>query len=111
MAKVTITATAQIRDGLMCNEQSRASVLEVFGKNDKLLRDIKELFEQGVVDKFARVKIMDGVKFYVVLRYIADQSALAINVIDTSGRNVGSAIYGKTKFFACLENATGDDEE
>lgn len=104
MAKVTIDAKARIRKGVMTNEQFRNRVLEVFGKNDKLLADVREVFLKGLADKFVRPFTDGGDKKYAGLRYHADLGIVSVHVYNVAGEDLGSAVYGKTSFFKCLDD-------
>ena len=104
MAKVAINATAHIKEGLLIQDDIRSAVLEVLGKNGSLLKDTQALFNAGLLDKIARVKTIDGVKYAVVLENKVKLGAVVVKLLDfTTGELKGSVIYGKTKFFSCLD--------
>ena len=105
MAKVTIEATAHIKNGIMTNDEVRASALSTLGKNDSLLRDVRDTFNAGLADKLVRVATIDGTKYAVVLNNMVQLGAVSVELLDfTTGERKGSVIYGKTKFFSCLDN-------
>lgn len=102
MAKVNIVATAHIREGSCLSEDTRNALLFTLGKNDKLLADVKANFDAGVDNTFTRPTDAGG---YVQLQN-TDYGAVVVRHLGSDGNLIGSVIYGKTKFFSCLE----DDE-
>lgn len=103
MAKVTINATAHVRDGSMVDEGLRARLLETLGKNDKLLADIRDAFFAGTMKVFARPTQADASGDFVQVEYIKDVNSLLVRHLSATGEVKGAAIYGCTKFFSCLD--------
>lgn len=99
MAKVNIVATAHIREGSCLSEDTRNALLFTLGKNDTLLRDIKQTFDAGVAQSVTRPTDAGG---YVQLQN-TDYGAVVVRHLDNGGNLIGSVIYGKTKFFSCLD--------
>ena len=99
MAKVNIVATAHICEGSCLSEDTRNALLFTLGKNDKLLEDVKANFESGVDNTFTRPTDAGG---YVQLQN-TDYGAVVVRHLDSDGKLIGSVIYGKTKFFSCLD--------
>lgn len=104
MAKVEINATAQIREHKLMNEDLRNATLAVWGKNKHLLEDIKEVFFAGADTTFTRPFTYLGEYYFSQLVYWDNLGAVVLNLLDKDGKVIGSAIYGKTKFFAGLNN-------
>lgn len=102
MAKVNITATALIKFGVMKDESTRADVLKIMGRNDKLLK------EQKVHNlAFARVGRVGGDDVVVLITPDCGNKRVTVEVIK-DGDKIGGATYGYTSFYKCV---TDDSED
>lgn len=101
MAKVTITATALIKYGVMRDEIARGDVLAIIGRNDKLLKEQKI---HGMA--FARVGGVGGSEAIVIVTPDTDNKRVTVDVLRDGGK-VGGATYGYTSFYKCV----ADDED
>ncbi len=105
MAKVTITATAHVRNGVMKDEDTRKDVLDTVGKNENLFKDLRDTFKVGLAQSLVRTKKLNGKDVYVVVENLKEWSCVGVKVVDFStGETLGTAIYGFTKFFADLDS-------
>ena len=106
MAKVTITAIALIRDGILSNEDTRADVLLTIGKNSHLVAEMKQHNQP-----LTRTKMLDGSVHLVIVTPDEVNRRVTLQVIkgtDITGDIVGVATFGYTSFFKCLD--AGDEE-
>ena len=105
MAKVTITAKALIRDGILLNEDTRVDVLSTIGKNRSLVAEMKQ-HNQPLV----RTKTIDGDEFLVITTPDTVNRRVTVQVVagtDVNGTVAGTATFGYTSFFKCLDE--GDE--
>lgn len=102
MAKVTIDAIAHIRLGTCKDETIRTALLVTLGKNGALLNDVHTAFNAGVMNTFTRPTTA-GDGGFVKLEN-TDFGSVVVRHLDDNGVQVGSAVYGKTKFFSCLDD-------
>ena len=106
MAKVTITAKALIRDGILLYEDMRADVLSTIGKNRTLVAEMKQ-HNQPLL----RTKTIDGSAHLVIATPDDVNRRVTLQVIkgtDITGDIVGVATFGYTSFFKCLDE--GDED-
>jgi len=106
MAKVTITAKALIRDGDLLCETTRADVLATLGKNRPLIAEMKQ-HNQPLV----RTKTIDGDEFLVIATPDTVNRRVTVQVVagtDVNGTVAGTATFGYTSFFKCLDE--GDED-
>ena len=106
MAKVTITAKALIRDDILVNEDTRAAVLSTIGKNRSLVAEMKQ-HNQPLV----RTKTIDGRVHLVIATPDTVNRRVTVQVVkgtDIKGDVVGTATFGYTSFFKCLDE--GDED-
>lgn len=106
MTKVTITAKALIRDGVLLNDDTRADVLSTIGKNRSLVAELKQ-HNQPLV----RTKTIDGSVHLVVATPDTVNRRVTLQVIegtDIAGDIVGVATFGYTSFFKCLDEGNED---
>ena len=106
MAKVTITAKALIRDGILLNEDMRADVLSTIGKNRTLVAEMKQ-HNQPLL----RTKTIDGSVHLVIATPDTVNRRVTVQVVkgtNITGDIVGVATFGYTSFFKCLEE--GDED-
>lgn len=101
MAKVTISATAHIKLGTGKDDTIRTALLATLSKNDTLLRDVKAAFNAGTMQTFSRPTTAGQGGFVTLTN--TDFGAVVVKHIDDNGQQVGSVVYGKTKFFSCLD--------
>lgn len=101
MAKVTIDAIAHIRLGTCKDENVRTALLVTLGKNGALLRDVQKAFSAGTMQTFSRPTTAGSGGFVTLTN--TDFGAVVVKHIDDNGQQIGSAVYGKTKFFSCLD--------
>ena len=106
MAKVTITAKALIRDGILLNEDTKADVPSTIGKNRTLVAEMKQ-HNQPLL----RTKTIDGSVHLVIAIPDTVNRRVTLQVIkgtDITGDIVGVATFGYTSFFKCLDE--GDED-
>ena len=106
MAKVTITAKALIRDGILLNEDMRADVLSTIGKNRTLVAEMKQ-HNQPLL----RTKTIDGSVHLVIATPDTVNRRVTVQVVkgtNITGDIVGVATFGYTSFFKCLDE--GDED-
>ena len=106
MAKVTITAKALIRDGILLNEDMRADVLSTIGKNRTLVAEMKQHTQP-----LLRTKTIDGSVHLVIATPDTVNRRVTVQVVkgtNITGDIVGVATFGYTSFFKCLEE--GDED-
>lgn len=101
MAKVTINATAHIKLGTGKDDTIRTALLATLGKNDALLRDIRTAFNVGIMNSFTRPTTAGNGGFVHIDN--TDFGAVIVRHLDADGNQIGSVVYGKTKFFSCLD--------
>lgn len=106
MAKINIDATAHIKLGTAKDNEIRAGLLATLGKNDALLRDVKAAFDAGIATTFYRPTTAGNGGFVTLTN--TDFGAVVIKHLDVDGNQVGSVVYGKTKFFSCLDDNSND---
>ena len=106
MAKVTITAKALIRDGILLYEDMRADVLSTIGKNRTLVAEMKQ-HNQPLL----RTKTIDGSVHLVIATPDTVNRRVTVQVVkgtNITGDIVGVATFGYTSFFKCLDE--GDED-
>lgn len=106
MAKINIDATAHIKLGTGKDNEIRAGLLATLGKNDALLREIRAAFQAGTMQTFSRQTTAGSGGFVTLTN--TDFGAVVVKHIDDNGQQIGSVVYGKTKFFSCLDNNDDD---
>lgn len=106
MAKVTINATAHIKLGTGKDDTIRTALLATLGKNDALLRDVQKAFSAGTMTTFSRPTTAGNGGFVTLTN--TDFGAVVVKHLDADGNQIGSVVYGKTKFFSCLDNNDDD---
>ena len=106
MAKINIDATAHIKLGTAKDNEIRAGLLATLGKNDALLRDVQKAFSAGTMTTFSRPTTAGSGGFVTLTN--TDFGAVVVKHIDDNGQQIGSVVYGKTKFFSCLDNNDDD---
>lgn len=106
MAKINIDATAHIKLGTAKDNEIRADLLATLGKNDALLRDVKAAFNAGTMTTFSRPTTAGQGGFVTLTN--TDFGAVVVKHLDADGNQVGSVVYGKTKFFSCLDDNSDD---
>lgn len=106
MAKINIDATAHIKLGTAKDNEVRAGLLATLGKNDALLRDVQKAFSAGTMQTFSRPTTAGNGGFVTLTN--TDFGAVVVKHLDADGNQVGSVVYGKTKFFSCLDNNDDD---
>lgn len=106
MAKVQITAKALLRKGLLTDTEGyRDEVLAVVGKNDKLL---KEMRIHGY--PLARLVTIDDTQYTVIVEPDEDNGRVTVQVVDEFADVKGSATFGYTSFFKCVDDSDDADE-
>lgn len=106
MAKTNIDAVAHIKLGTAKDNEIRAGLLATLGKNDALLRDVQKAFSAGTMTTFSRPTTAGQGGFVTLTN--TDFGAVVVKHLDADGNQVGSVVYGKTKFFSCLDNNDDD---
>lgn len=106
MAKINIDATAHIKLGTAKDNEIRAGLLATLGKNDALLRDVQKAFSAGTMTTFSRPTTAGSGGFVTLTN--TDFGAVVVKHLDADGNQIGSVVYGKTKFFSCLDNNDDD---
>lgn len=106
MAKINIDATAHIKLGTAKDNEIRADLLATLGKNDALLRDVQKAFSAGTMTTFSRPTTAGSGGFVTLTN--TDFGAVVVKHLDADGNQIGSVVYGKTKFFSCLDNNDDD---
>lgn len=106
MAKINIDATAHLKLGTGKDNEIRAGLLATLGKNDALLRDVKAAFNAETMQTFSRPTTAGQGGFVTLTN--TDFGAVVVKHLDADGNQVGSVVYGKTKFFSCLDNNDDD---
>lgn len=106
MAKINIDATAHIKLGTGKDNEIRAGLLATLGKNDALLRDVRTAFQAGTMQTFSRPTTAGNGGFVTLTN--TDFGAVVVKHLDDNGQQIGSVVYGKTKFFSCLYNNDDD---
>lgn len=101
MAKINIDAIAHIKLGTAKDNEIRAGLLATLGKNDTLLRDVQKAFSAGTMTTFSRPTTAGSGGFVTLTN--TDFGAVVVKHIDDNGQQIGSVVYGKTKFFSCLD--------
>lgn len=101
MAKINIDAIAHIKLGTAKDNEIRAGLLATLGKNDTLLRDVRAAFQAGTMTTFSRPTTAGSGGFVTLTN--TDFGAVVVKHIDDNGQQIGSVVYGKTKFFSCLD--------
>lgn len=106
MAKINIDATAHIKLGTGKDNEIRAGLLATLGKNDALLRDVQKAFSAGTMTTFSRPTTAGSGGFVTLTN--TDFGAVVVKHLDADGNKIGSVVYGKTKFFSCLDDNDND---
>lgn len=106
MAKINIDAIAHIKLGTAKDNEIRAGLLATLGKNDTLLRDVQKAFSAGTMTTFSRPTTAGSGGFVTLTN--TDFGAVVVKHIDDNGQQIGSVVYGKTKFFSCLDDNNND---
>lgn len=106
MAKINIDATAHIKLGTGKDNEIRAGLLATLGKNDALLRDIRAAFQAGTMQSFSRPTTAGQGGFVLIDN--TNFGAVIVRHLDADGNQIGSVVYGKTKFFSCLDDNDND---
>lgn len=106
MTKINIDAIAHIKLGTAKDNEIRAGLLATLGKNDTLLRDVRAAFQAGTMTTFSRPTTAGSGGFVTLTN--TDFGAVVVKHIDDNGQQIGSVVYGKTKFFSCLDNNDDD---
>lgn len=106
MAKINIDATAHIKLGTGKDDAIRTALLQTLGKNAALLRDVKRAFDVGIMSSFTRPTTAGQGGFVHIDN--TDFGAVIVRHLDADGNQIGSVVYGKTKFFSCLDNNDDD---
>ena len=106
MAKVQITAKALLRNGLLTDTAGhRDKVLAVVGKNDKLL---KEMQVHGY--PLARLVTIDDEQLTVIVEPDKENGRVTVQVVDELATCKGSATFGYTSFFKCVDDSENADD-
>lgn len=102
MAKVQIEAKAHVRKGIFKDEETRQAVLDAFGCNDKLLKEVKAAAKVGQ-GSLTRVRTLNDVETVITLTVNDTFGTVEIVARDAgTGAVVGTVIYGKTKFLSAV---------
>lgn len=105
MAKITITAPALIKKGVMKDETTRTKVLAVVGKNDKLLREL-EIHQFGL-HRVAPIGNYGNCVVSVETDKTHGQVQVDVISVDTV-ELLGTATFGYVSFFKCVADEASD---
>lgn len=104
MAKVEINATPKANNKLLDDRALLSRVLKTLGKNDQLLREARDLLDNGHIDKFARyTSALDVDNDYSGVALLWHQEEdVVVMLTDPCGVVVDSVAFDKAEFYANL---------